>query len=70
MKTMTYLDRLHAMRERAYDEARRALDDALAAGPGNAGFWDAIDRHDGVLAVRDLLTRESDRAWADRRVQR
>ena len=71
MKTWTYLERLHAMREQAYDEARRALDECFASPPGTStwpgGWVDGWARYDAWVSVRDLLTRESDRTWDDGR---
>ena len=60
---MKYTDKLWAMRERAYDEARRVLDRAMDFGPGRVEFYDAHDFYSGLVMAREVFRVEADRAW-------
>ena len=67
---MNYQKKLWALRERAWDAARQALDVVLATKPGSWPWAEGWQRYDAAVFVLGVLTRESDRAWADRRAVR
>jgi len=62
---MNYQKKLWTLRERAWDAARRALDDMLRAGPGTHVWVDAWQRYQGAVEARDVLRVEADRAYDD-----
>ena len=67
---MNYQRKLWVMKARAWDETRQALDVVLSTRPGTWPWAEGWQRYDAAVYVLSVLTRESDRVWADRRAVR